>query len=198
MIRKLLFVFSCVYISFAFTACGDLLRSLRQESLAADGIDPEEQDRKREQRLAEEEYKPRRLDGVSANNNPNYNLSARREYARQPASVQGEDGGSEEPAPRRFTRNDFVDSAANENSLWNGQGQNNYLFTQNRKNEVGDLVTVEVERDLRRDIQVSERPHCRRISANRKRKSIVMWRVWMGKMPPLVRRIKHKMRLRAL
>ncbi|MGZ3713554.1 MAG: flagellar basal body L-ring protein FlgH, partial [Bdellovibrionota bacterium] len=33
------------------------------------------------------------------------------------------------------------------------QGQGNYLFSNNRKREIGDLVTGEVEKDLKREIQ---------------------------------------------
>ena len=50
-------------------------------------------------------------------------------------------------------REDFIDKNANENSLWDGQGQSNYLFTNNRRREMGDLITADVERELRREIQ---------------------------------------------
>lgn len=161
--RNLARIIFCAAIVFGTTACGDLLKSLRQESLEADN-GAEERDRSTDERERErdtEHYKPRRLAGLSANNTPAMETGVKREYvaprslhslsdnARGPAEESAEDVG------RRFTRADFVDSNPNENSLWDGTGQTNYLFAQNRKKELGDLVTVEVDRDLRRDILYS-------------------------------------------
>jgi flagellar basal body L-ring protein FlgH len=73
--------------------------------------------------------------------------------------AEGPLGGREEsaaPAPaeyRRVTRQDFVDKDASENSLWDGQGQGNFLFSQNRRREPGDLITADVEKELKREIQ---------------------------------------------
>lgn len=53
----------------------------------------------------------------------------------------------------RVTKNNFYnDSAKNENSLWSEEGQNNYLFSQNKLKVPGDLVTIFIEEDLRRDM----------------------------------------------
>ncbi|RYZ96670.1 MAG: hypothetical protein EOP11_23145, partial [Proteobacteria bacterium] len=45
------------------------------------------------------------------------------------------------------------DKDAGENSLWDGQGQGNFLFSHNRRREPGDLVTADVEKELKREIQ---------------------------------------------
>ncbi len=64
-----------------------------------------------------------------------------------------------EPAMRRqykngmrATRADFVDETQNEGSLWGSDGQTNYYFTKNKVRGVGDIVTLNVEADLVRDV----------------------------------------------
>lgn len=53
----------------------------------------------------------------------------------------------------RVTKKDFYsESARNENSLWSEDGQNNYLFSQNKLKVPGDLLTVFIEDELRRDM----------------------------------------------
>ena len=140
---------------FSFTACGDMLRSLRQESLDVD------------QSAAEGEldgdnsyaYRPRRLNGLSANNSNSLDPPVRRAYNRGLASA--EDAGRRTSLEnlaqegKRYTKDDFIDKRADENSLWDAQGQSNYLFTHNRKREKGDMLSVDVERELRREIQYS-------------------------------------------
>lgn len=46
----------------------------------------------------------------------------------------------------------FADNAKNENSLWADDGQTNYLFARNKLKQPGDLVTVVIEDNLRRDM----------------------------------------------
>lgn len=53
----------------------------------------------------------------------------------------------------RTTAKDFLaESAKNENSLWAEDGQNNYLFARNKLKAPGDLVTVMIEDNLRKDM----------------------------------------------
>ncbi len=149
-------LFAVLTLSLLFAGCGDMLRSLRQESLA---IDETERDRE----AGEEDVvasAPRPLRGATANNVEAYDPPVKRSYSRRLASTLNEARGEAEDdvkttasGYKRYTKADFVDSNPNENSLWNGSGQNNFYFTQNRQREVGDLVTVDVERGLRRDIQ---------------------------------------------
>ncbi len=54
---------------------------------------------------------------------------------------------------RRYRRRDFQDDSRDGSSLWNSTGQTNYYFSQNKRFDPGDLVIVQVERGLRREIQ---------------------------------------------
>ncbi len=53
----------------------------------------------------------------------------------------------------RVTKADFENLAAkNDNSLWREEGQNNYLFSSNKQRMPGDLITIELEKDLKFDL----------------------------------------------
>lgn len=52
----------------------------------------------------------------------------------------------------RATKDDFVDQSQEEGSLWASGGQTNYFFTKNKIRSPGDLVTLTIEDDLRKDI----------------------------------------------
>lgn len=52
----------------------------------------------------------------------------------------------------RATRADFVDDMSNEGSLWASDGQTNYFFTKNKIRGVGDILTINVEDQLIRDV----------------------------------------------
>ncbi|HEY8278238.1 MAG TPA: flagellar basal body L-ring protein FlgH [Bdellovibrionota bacterium] len=146
-------VFS-LWVLFAFSGCSDMIRSLRADSAEAD--EQEERDRDIAEGTADR-YRPRTLNGVSANNVSEFEPPAARAYrktyaqkgalAYDTAADPGPDGY------HRVTRDDFVDKVARENSLWDGQGQSNYLFANNRRREPGDMITADVEKDLRREIQ---------------------------------------------
>jgi flagellar basal body L-ring protein FlgH len=156
-------------VLFAFAGCGDLINSLRQESRDVD----READRDRQPgEDSAAGYQPKPLKGLSANNTPEFDPPAARAYGRHLTALSA-DAGAETPAEegtRRVTRDDFVDKAAHENSLWDGQGQSNYLFSNNRRRESGDVVTADVEKELRREIQ---------------------FQLWMT-LPPEQRRTKRK------
>jgi flagellar basal body L-ring protein FlgH len=147
----------------AFSGCADLLQNLRQESAAIDAEAGEDQDRKESADSDSDNNSDRparmanRLSGPSAKNVPEFSA---RGYGRKLASLEDRSAGPDSgagfgvaPQYRRVTRKDFIDSDSNENSLWEGQGQTNYLFANNRKREMGDLITVDVERELKREIQ---------------------------------------------
>ena len=57
----------------------------------------------------------------------------------------------------RATRADFVDESQNEGSLWASDGQTNYYFTKNKIRGIGDILTINVEPDLVRDITTEAR-----------------------------------------
>jgi flagellar basal body L-ring protein FlgH len=80
-----------------------------------------------------------------------------------------EDEGEQEPNPNtdpvmdppvkrqyrngvRATRADFVDDSQNEGSLWASDGQTNYYFSKNKVRGVGDILTINLEAGLVRDI----------------------------------------------
>lgn len=53
----------------------------------------------------------------------------------------------------RVTKQDFLtEGMRNENSLWAEDGQNNYLFARNKLKMPGDLISVILEDDLRKDM----------------------------------------------
>ncbi|MCO5142370.1 MAG: flagellar basal body L-ring protein FlgH [Oligoflexia bacterium] len=146
--------FTAFCLSLFSYSCADMIQSLREESIAVN----EEADRDRED--GENNiygYQPKTLKGLSANNVDNYEPEVVRGYGRRlasearPSSNYGYDSSANEY--KRLTRADFVDSDPSENSLWDSQGQGNYLFSNNRRKEIGDLVTANVERELKREIQ---------------------------------------------
>jgi flagellar basal body L-ring protein FlgH len=147
------------WVLFSFAGCSGMLDSLRAESAAID----QEADRDRDPSSsydANRDYQPRTLRGLSANNVNSYDPPVKRGYGRRLASITNDDsyGGaapdaSVAPQYHRVTRADFVDNTPGENSLWDGQGQGNFLFSQNKQVQPGDLVTVDVEKELKREIQ---------------------------------------------
>lgn len=149
-------LFLALGVLFLFSGCAEMMASLREESAAID----QDNDRDREEG-EEPEYTPRAraLRGMSANNVQSVEPSVQRGYGRRLASFEDETslGGGSAPAAapefRRATRHDFVDNSGGENSLWDGQGQSNYLFSHNRQREIGDLVSADVEKELKREIQ---------------------------------------------
>ncbi len=55
-------------------------------------------------------------------------------------------------APRtRYKSNDLYDNG-NEGSLWSGAGQENYLFSRNNAKKHGDIVAIEVQSKLKKEI----------------------------------------------
>jgi|GEM_PF-1426120 len=143
-----------VWVLFTFSGCSDMIRSLRQESAAID----EEAERDRDEtESAARGYRPKTLKGLSANNVSEYGTPSARNYGRRLAGRAAEavDDAAEagEGEYHRATRADFIDKAARENSLWDGQGQSNYLFANNRRREPGDMLVADVEKELRREIQ---------------------------------------------
>jgi hypothetical protein len=159
-VRHVEIYFLLVLSSIMFTSCADMMRSLQNDSLEADR--PSNSNRRTASRDREEPvYRPRTLSGLSANNVSAYDPPVQRNYGRALASAPEMAGvaghGGDLPviseAAKRITKQDFVDNDPKENSLWDGQGQSNYLFTHNKKHELGDVVGVDVARDLKREIQ---------------------------------------------
>lgn len=52
---------------------------------------------------------------------------------------------------RRYKANDLLDNG-NQTSLWAGTGKDNYLFTNNDKKKIGDIIILKVEKDLKNEI----------------------------------------------
>ena len=155
---------------FAFSSCS-MMESLRDESAAVDA--EVERDRSNDEGRQETDVyanKPRILRGLSANNVNSFDTSTPRGYGRRLAAAAQEAADSGQQEFRRATRADFVDREMRENSLWDAQGQSNYLFSNNRRRETGDMVTAEVEKELRREIQ---------------------YQLWMT-LPPEQRRMKQR------
>jgi flagellar basal body L-ring protein FlgH len=142
------------WILFAFAGCGDMISSLRRDAREADAEANNDRD---DADTTVQSARARTVHGLSANNVSDYQAPTSRIYGRKPAAraaaLEEEGDGQAEEALHRVTRDDFVDKVASENSLWDGQGQNNYLFSNNRRRETGDVITADVEKELRREIQ---------------------------------------------
>jgi hypothetical protein len=52
----------------------------------------------------------------------------------------------------RVTKEDFLDQAPEEGSLWASNGQTNYYFTKNKIRNPGDIVSIALEIDLFKDV----------------------------------------------
>lgn len=67
-----------------------------------------------------------------------------------------EETSSDEPVvqhqARRVTRGDFVDASEDAGSLWSTSGQTNFFFSKNRTRSPGDLITINIEADMVRDL----------------------------------------------
>lgn len=89
--------------------------------------------------------------------------ASRRDYMRgRNGGEEGEDVAMSNtpnmpPQSKRFykgraTKKDFVDQTPNEGSLWGADGQTNFYFSKNKTRSMGDLVTIEAESELVRDV----------------------------------------------
>jgi flagellar basal body L-ring protein FlgH len=139
-------------VLFGLSGCADMINSLREESAA---IDREADSDRSSDEVAD--YQPRtRLreeDSGRAGRGFGRRLASFSSDTEGGGSFEGERTGSPPPSYRRVSRHDFVDNDANENSLWDAQGQTNFLFSHNRNRDLGDLVTADVEKELKREIQ---------------------------------------------
>ncbi|MBI2521341.1 MAG: flagellar basal body L-ring protein FlgH [Bdellovibrio sp.] len=59
--------------------------------------------------------------------------------------------GPESEVKRRYTSDEIYDNGS-DNSLWNGQGKDSFLFTQDSKKRQGDIILVNVMTRLKNDI----------------------------------------------
>lgn len=57
----------------------------------------------------------------------------------------------------RATRADFVDDHPSEGSLWSSSGQTNYYLTKNKIRSVGDILSINIEEGLMKDIAAEVR-----------------------------------------
>jgi flagellar basal body L-ring protein FlgH len=57
----------------------------------------------------------------------------------------------------RATRADFIDDHPSEGSLWSSSGQTNYYLTKNKVRAVGDILTINIEDGLLKDIATEVR-----------------------------------------
>lgn len=128
--------------------CGGIMDDLRRDSYYAENAGKLKQ---RNLAALEDPIRRRTVQGLSANNTNQFKPNVRRQYDRARRGLS-----SKYTPPKlddRLTADDFVDNDFTENSLWNPQGQKNFLFTQNKERAPGDLLLVAVDRNLRREIQ---------------------------------------------
>jgi flagellar basal body L-ring protein FlgH len=75
--------------------------------------------------------------GLAYSQNPNLEPKVKRLYG---------------DSAQRTTRDDFVDKVQAEGSLWAPQGQTNFFFTENRIKNPGDIINIQVEDAMVKDI----------------------------------------------
>ena len=63
-------------------------------------------------------------------------------------------GGKKYKNGQRATRADFRDDAPNDGSLWGSDGQTNYYFTKNKVHSVGDIVTLQLDDQMVKDMSM--------------------------------------------
>jgi hypothetical protein len=163
-IKRIIFRFGfLVGVLSLLSGCSGMLDSLREESEEA------EREAQREEAFNNLSEKPRRARGLSANSTESYGSPSQRRrknnfdddgFDSRAAAIRERNESDPDaaepeirPERRRYSRSDFVDGNTAENSLWNSQGQNNFYFSQNNRFDNGDLVIINVDRALKREIQ---------------------------------------------
>lgn len=66
------------------------------------------------------------------------------------ASAEGK--AADAKSGTRAKKEDFIDQAQGSGSLWASDGQTNYFFTKNRIKTVGDIISVQIEDQMAKDI----------------------------------------------
>jgi len=94
---------------------------------------PRRMDRRRRNSFKRPDYR------VSTANQSNVMPSIKRQY--RPESY----------VKRRYKASDLTDNQ-HDGSLWSGQGNDNYLFTQNKKKRNGDIILINVYKKLKSEI----------------------------------------------
>jgi flagellar basal body L-ring protein FlgH len=96
-------------------------------------------------------YAPRRTTWVTQDSFD----AAQRDRQRSPASeiqrvqqAQGMPGAPAFKNGNRATKDDFIDDAPSEGSLWASTGQTNYFFVKNKVKSGGDIVTLTMDENL--------------------------------------------------
>ena len=91
---------------------------------------------------AEDEYTSRPSSGKHADAYVEDVSFSNTNYVKTPVKRQYRSGG-------RANRSDFIDDSSNEGSLWGSSGQTNYYFTKNKIRNLGDLLTLTIEQEMR-------------------------------------------------
>jgi len=74
--------------------------------------------------------------------------------SRNASSVQPEVKRHYKPsAKKRYTAKDLIDNE-NQGSLWTGKGQRNFLFSKNKIIKNGDIIVIQVEKSLKKEISL--------------------------------------------
>jgi len=112
--------------------------SMRNAGANDDWVDPTRADQNRRDLARDEENGAENADAGAPtfSNTPNLPPPTRRMYKNG----------------NRATRADFIDESPNEGSLWASDGQTNYYFTKNKVRGVGDIITINIEDGMIRDL----------------------------------------------
>lgn len=136
-------LFLLIVVSFSLTSCGwvkGLRRDLEDDDSARDVAEEIDYYKRPENRFAPP---------------PPANVGDARiaEIAGTPLDLSGVRAKNMRVKAENFA----AEAVKNENSLWNDEGQSNFLFSRNRTKLPGDLVTVTIDDRLRRDMVDSVR-----------------------------------------
>lgn len=133
-----------VFLFLCLTSCASYVNSIQkdieyqeQNSRETDVGDRFDQYRNNKRRSSSQYNNFNRT--ITTNNEKTLLPNVRRQYV------------AEKEALKRTTSSDFEDNGA-DGSLWGGNNQNNFLFTNNKNKTVGDIVQIKVLANLKSEI----------------------------------------------
>ncbi len=138
------------FILLSTTSCSNYINKMHAE-LDRENAAIDKKKRKKPDTFAQFRQDKRRYDPRRAKNfkRPDYRVSTANQNSVLP-SVKRQ-YRPEAAVKRRYKAQDLVDNQ-HDGSLWSGQGNDNYLFTQNKKKRNGDIILINVFKKLKSEI----------------------------------------------
>lgn len=139
--KQFIHLIEILVICISLISCSSL-RSLRQQAYRDEALSMESEAHQARYESKNKKFDKRRMDPVTVLDK---NLSKVQGSPVDLSGIRAKHG--------KVTKGDFERlNALSENSLWREDGQNNYLFAKNNLSAPGDLVSIQIETDLKKDI----------------------------------------------